>query len=374
MSLSKTPQEYLRQKLLLRRSKPLLVFSALLITIGLIGWFVFVVVKPYVTLAWDNGLTPQFVWSLVTAKTLPIRQTAGRTNILVLGIPGGNHEGPDLTDAMLVVSIEQKNPATSAFIPLPRDIWSPTLKDKINSAYHYGEARKRGGGLILAKAIAREVTNLPIDYAVTIDFSEFIKTVDIIGGIDVTIDRAFDDFDFPIAGREDDLCSGDREYRCRYKHIHFDAGIEHMNGERALEYVRSRHAGDEEGTDYARSKRQEAVLTAIKKKLATKDVVLDIDKIRKLLALYNQAIDSDLFLSDLVYLAKLMHRIDPTVFTRITIPAEAKTRKKDDLLIVAPIWQYQGRWVLVPRSENFSEIHNYIDCKLNGENCAANNL
>ena len=90
------------------------------------------------------------------------------------------------------------------------------------------------------------------------DFSGFVKAIDEVGGLDINVDNTFDDYQYPIDGMEDATCghttaelqamasdSADQaviDFPCRYMHIHFDKGLQHMNGETALEYVSSRHA------------------------------------------------------------------------------------------------------------------------------------
>ena len=58
------------------------------------------------------------------------------------------------------------------------DIWSDTLQDKINTAYAYGEAKKTGGGLTLAKAELSNIIGQPVQYAAVIDFSKFETLID----------------------------------------------------------------------------------------------------------------------------------------------------------------------------------------------------
>ena len=64
-------------------------------------------------------------------------------------------------------------------VSLPRDIWSPTLRDKINSAFHYGEEKKKGGGLTLAKFVVEEVLGQPVHYSILVDFSSFKGLIDL---------------------------------------------------------------------------------------------------------------------------------------------------------------------------------------------------
>jgi len=90
--------------------------------------------------------------------------------------------------------------------------------------------------------------------------------VDLLDGVEVDVENTFDDYRYPINGKENDLCDGDPEYDCRYEDIHFDQGLQLMSGETSLKYVRSRNAEGDEGTDFARSQRQQRLLLSFKEK------------------------------------------------------------------------------------------------------------
>lgn len=189
---------------------------------------------------------------------------ADRTNFLLLGVAGGDHEGKDLTDTIIFASINNQTGDT-ALVSIPRDLWVPSIRAKINTAYHYGEERQPGvGGYLLAKSSITEITSQPVDFVVLIDFSGFAKAIDAIGGLDIQVDNSFTDTKFPIPGKETDPCEP-----CRYETITFTAGLQHMDGATALKFVRSRQAEGDEGTDFARSKRQEKLISAFKQKLIT---------------------------------------------------------------------------------------------------------
>ena len=168
---------------------------------------------------------------------------------------------------------------------------------KINGVYADGESKRIGGGLLEAEAAISKVTGQDINYGVRIDFSGFVKAVDIIGGLDINVDNTLDDYEYPISGKEDESCGYSDEdikafsatspaeldiqqkFTCRYMHVHFDKGPNHMNGETALEYVRSRHAIGVEGGDFARSKRQEKVINAFKNKVLSAQTLINPSKL-----------------------------------------------------------------------------------------------
>lgn len=221
-------------------------------------------------------------------------------NVLVVGYGGGNHDGAYLTDTMILVHVDPKNQKVF-LVTIPRDIWIkiPTNGTngsyaKLNAAYAYGiddrqfpnkspEFMGPDGGGRLAEYAVGQVTGQTIPYFIGLDFSGFTHTIDTLGGVDINVNPAFTDPQYPIDGKEADLCGNQPDaiptldaaaatgaaelvYPCRYETLHFDAGLQHMDGATALKYVRSRHSL-EDGTDFGRSKRQEKLILAVKQKV-----------------------------------------------------------------------------------------------------------
>src|SRR3989304_1952317 len=112
---------------------------------------------------------------------------AGLTNYtevisnFILGKGGQGHEASDLTDSIIFASVSHQSSGISLF-SLPRDIWIPAIRAKINSAYYWGKQKEEGGGLILAKSTGEEVGGGAGHHGISVDFSGFIKIVDVIGG------------------------------------------------------------------------------------------------------------------------------------------------------------------------------------------------
>lgn len=300
----------------------------------------------------ETGLTPTVLWRLVFDNGAKFKAADGRTNILILGIGGGAHEGADLTDTMIVLSLDTQK-RLLAMISIPRDIWSETLKDKVNSAYHYGEEKQKGGGFILTKAIVEDVVGIPIHYAFMIDFSGFKEVIDLVGGVKVNVPKAFTDPEFPIVGKENDPCDGDPKFACRYEALHFETGLQLMNGDLALKYVRSRHAEGDEGSDFARSRRQQDVLLALKTKLTDPGVWF----FQRPLVLYralDEAMDTDMKVGELLTVGKVLARVPADKIKKISL---------DQLFTNPPLWLYGGRYILTPK-EDYPQIHDFIQKQL----------
>lgn len=288
---------------------------------------------------------------LVTGSPLP--QSLGRTNIIILGTGGDGHDGPDLADSLMLASIRLDSGKTS-LVSIPRDIWVPSLRAKINTAYHYGfEKQATTGGLLLAKSAVSEILNQPIHFAIKIDFSAFVQAVDILGGVDIDVEREFTDSEYPIPGMENDLCDGDPETKCRYETVRFTAGPQHMDGQRALKYVRSRHSTDPlEGTDFARSKRQEKVLAAIQAKLLSIKNLKNSEIYQDLYQLALDSVVTDItpqYYSTFFQLGLKMRR---QPFTTLSIEDQLENPP------ISPKYDYQ--WVLIPKGGDNSALSQQV--------------
>ncbi|MCL4360267.1 LCP family protein [Patescibacteria group bacterium] len=286
---------------------------------------------------------------IFAGKRSVLDSTGGRTNILLLGVAGGDHAGPDLTDTMLVLSLRE-GVHTLSILSVPRDIWSFTLKDKINSAYHYGEEKKQGGGMVLAQAEVEDIIGMPIHYVVVVDFSGFERIINLAGGVTLDVPEAFTDREYPVAGKENDECGGDPAYGCRYMTVHFDKGRQTLNGTRALEYVRSRHAEGNEGSDFARERRQQDVLLALREKLGNPWFWTDIRRDRALYGVAVQTIVTDMTPADMAATGVALRNIPPANIAKIAIDTE---------FTAPPAWLYGGRYVLVPR-QDYDAVHAFI--------------
>ncbi|MBU1473114.1 LCP family protein [Patescibacteria group bacterium] len=295
-----------------------------------------------------TSMTPGAVIRLLFDTGAKLQSENGRTNVLLLGVPGGNHAGADLTDTIIVLSLDVPR-KTAAMISIPRDIWSETLKDKVNSAYHYGEEKKKGGGFILAKAVVEDALGIPVHYGVLIDFSGFQSMIDEIGGVTINVPQAFTDTEFPIAGKEDDTCNNDPTFACRYESVHFDEGTQEMDGKRALIYVRSRHAKGEEGTDFARGRRQQEVLLALKEKIFSPNILFSFRRIKILVRLFDEAVDTDMTIVEALTFIKLASRT----------PRDHMRSSSIESMLQSPPISWYGRYVLVPK-ENWEAIHSFV--------------
>ena len=293
------------------------------------------------------GLIGDFVFT----PTQKVQTSENRTNILILGKAGEGHDAADLTDTIIFASISHANP-TLSLISLPRDIWIPELRAKLNSTYYWGNQKKEDGGVILTKSTVESIVGQPVHYGLVIDFSGFMKIIDVLGGVEVEVEREFVDDKYPIAGKENDECDGDLEYKCRYKTVRFEEGKKVMDGETALIFARSRNAEGDEGTDLARETRQQKILEAIQAKTLSSEVLLSPKKILAVWGVVRESVETDIDTSAGAILARRLFQTRSQIESHI-LP--------EDLLINPPAqYKYDNLYVFVPEAGDWEEVHTWV--------------
>jgi LCP family protein required for cell wall assembly len=230
------------------------------------------------------------------AAPLPVAED--RINVLLLGIDrrGGKGWG-HLTDTIIIVTVDRTH-NTAGMLSIPRDLYLPIPgngEDRINTANVYGTSQKYpGGGPALLKRTIEANFSIPIDYYVMVDFRAFEKIIDTLDGVDVNIPRALHDTKYPDPRPGDPYA---------YTTIHFDAGWQHLDGERALQYARSRMST----TDFDRAKRQQQILLAIREKALSLNL---IPKLPGLVATMGSMVKTDMTLAEMGELALLAPQVD----------------------------------------------------------------
>ena len=171
--------------------------------------------------------------------------------ILVLGVDKRPDGGDQNADVIILARLDLEG-NTLATVSLPRDLLVeiPGVgMDKINSAYNYGVTRdpsNKAAGVGLVRDTVEHNFGVMIDDYVMVDFGGFERVVDALGGVEIDVPEVIDDPNYPT-----------EDYGTR--NLHFDAGVQEMNGEEALAYARTRY-GD---NDDARRARQTQVLLAL---------------------------------------------------------------------------------------------------------------
>lgn len=261
-------------------------------------------------------------------------------NILVLGMGGPGHDGPYLTDTMLVISIDKKD-GRAAMISIPRDLLVDTYKfgkQKINSLNAYAEADRAGDGAKFVRDVAEELLRIPINYYARIDFAAFEELIDAVGGIDIDVPRAFSDPLYPRISNPAQTTT-----------VTFLAGPQHMDGQTALIYSRSRHGNNNEGNDFARNRRQQQVVLALKNKILS-GALFSPAKIKEIYQILKERVDTNINVLEAIQLVNTYKNLNPSpdkIATHILIAGPD-----------APLYAtyYNNQYVLLPKKPDFSDL------------------
>ena len=237
-------------------------------------------------------------------------------------------------------------PATQevALISLPRDLLAPIPNfgsRRINNAYALPEISNPGSGGRVASAVVSGILSIPIHYYLRLDFDGFSKLVDALGGITIDVEQTLDDEYYPIAGKEK------APETDRYEHLYIPAGRQRFNGITALKYVRSRKAKGAQGSDFARSFRQQQVMAGIRDE-ATNFDMLRPGRLGELLRIVKENLDANLQLWEMLRFYELSRNFDQSNIVRHVLDD-----RQNGLLVATNI---DGAYVLVPRAGNFSEL------------------
>jgi polyisoprenyl-teichoic acid--peptidoglycan teichoic acid transferase len=343
---------FIRLASFFRRHLVLFIIAFVLVLLGFIG---------YRAYGFLNGLhvKPQDLLSFFGQPSQNLESTNGITNFLLLGIRGEGDDSPNATDTMIILSYNQQT-KVSTMISIPRDLWVPSIQAKINSAYAYGEDASAGAGIKAAEGVILEDLGLPINYTAVINFAIFKDTIDLIGGIDIDVNPGFTDPLFPIPGMENA-----QPESSRYETITFATGSAHMDGDTALKFVRSRHAVGDEGTDFARSHRQQQVISALKQKMLTASFLLDKAKVDQFSTILDRNLKTNISQSLYPTLAKVALETKDNPMKSLSL-SDLPDENGISILYNPPETQYKGAWVLMPKDNNWSALKKYIDNRLNG--------
>lgn len=269
-----------------------------------------------------------------------------RVNLLFLGVPGKGNSAPNLTDAIIILNSTPKgeNPIG---ISIPRDLFVKTPDEnyytKINAIY-------QNYGIEAIKNKIKEITDLEIDYFIVLDLEGVKKIIDQFDGIDVVIENDIYDPQFPGIDET-------------YTVFSLNAGTHHLDGETTLKYIRSRH---QSGGDFARIKRQQQIISVLKEKILSLNLVLNFSSVLKTWKTFKNYTYTDIGLSDIKYAWSLAKKTNFDEIKFITISNQPNEPTQLLISSYVTIGKTQA-YILQPKAgiDNYEEIKNYINQSIN---------
>ncbi len=242
----------------------------------------------------------------------------GRVNILLLGKGGPEQpDGPDLTDTIIVASIDPVN-KEAGLLSIPRDLavkMDSGETTKINAVYaltkmsakshNKSDADAEKAGLDAIQKTVKDITGLPIHYYTMVDFAAFQQAVNTVGGVDVDVKTAVSEH----------MLINNKPY-----YLNVPVGNQHFDGIRALAYSRSRYTSAR--GDFDRSERQRQIIVALKSKVFSVGTFSNPAKISQLIDTFGSRVQTNLSLGEITKLYNLGQKIDSAKIQSVSLVDE----------------------------------------------------
>ena len=291
----------------------------------------------------SSGGHPTFFSTVKKIVTSADKDLAGedsdRINFLILGIGGAGHDGPELTDTIIFSSVQ---PSTKevGMMSIPRDLSVPIDGygwKKINHVNAYGEQEEYGHGPELAAETIGEILDQEIHYWVKVDFQGFEDFIDAIGGLEIDVDRSFTDPAYPIDDGEGNIIT-----------LEFEEGLQKLDGEMALQFARSRHGNNGEGSDFARAARQQKIILAVKKKLLSPTTLLNPSRITKMIDTLKENIHTNISTWEMIRLVNLGNIFDSDNISNVVLTTAPGSALYDTYV--------NGAYVILPKNNDWTPV------------------
>lgn len=282
-----------------------------------------------------------------------------RTQILLLGSGSETHDSPELTDTIIVASLNHDD-KTISMLSIPRDLWINTgngYGSRINRIYQdnidkYG----REGAMQILEETIEDIIGQEIQYYARVDFDVFKDVVDAIGGVDVTLDYKLCDEEYP-----DEFLKG-------YDPFCIDAGEQHVDGDMALRLARSRHGYylDENAdvvawsSDFDRAARQQQIISSIKSQLTSSSTLTSPSKLKGLWDSYYSNVETNMGFREMWSLACFGVDLQSNGIAQVVLNYSEVEDTVGSFLYPPERSLYGGASVLRPVGDSFTKIRKFV--------------
>lgn len=214
-------------------------------------------------------------------------------NILVVWVWWDNHQWWYLADTIIVASWRPESWWVS-MLSIPRDLyvsWS-WYAGRINWLFARGYSKWKSiqSWAEMLSAKLTQMLGIEIPYYLVADFQWFKDVVDTIWGIDIYVPESINDRTYPDSG-------------IWYEPFYISVWEQHLDGETALKYARSRHTT----SDFSRSQRQQEIIKAVIQKALTKENLTSVSKLTELYNTYTEMVTTNISSKEIIWMVRYVY-------------------------------------------------------------------
>ncbi len=323
-----------------------------------------------------QGPMSKIIHPVSLGKDIPLQKplpsdnsVAGKVwNILLMGSDNdGKFNFPDvLTQVMMIAHIDTIH-NTVTLVSIPRDSWVYVPQvggmHKIDQAFFLGANQHNSfdDGVRLARQTIEQDYGITIDRYAWVGLQGFVNVINTLGGVNINVTHPIVDDAYP----DDTGTNVQNPYD--YKRLYLAPGPQHLNGEQALEYVRSRHA-DLIG-DIGRTQRQQQVLEAVKQELNLTTVIPNIPQLFSDMSGY---LYTDISEQEMIGFAAFGRGFSTNKIQSVTLGPGTGSQDYGDFGTVYDPSVGSDQSVVFPQCQNIQPLMNQIFGLGNAQSCNIN--
>ncbi len=322
-----------------------------LITHGLLYWKAYVIAVRGFHVPWSS--------LVVVRDDLPLIDNT--MNIVGMVVSDDTRSYTTEIEALVVIHVDFSHGSID-LVHIPRDVWVSAREDTLERAYGYGEHKQPGGGIRLVKAEVSSIIGQPVQYGVVVPYRQFALMINVLGGVSVDVPHAFTDERFPVDGKENVLCEGEVSHGCRYRVVSFDQGTERMDGDRALDYMRSTVSIERGEVLWDRNNRQQEVLSAMSEDITNRWENVELSTFIDMGRVFRTTAITDMSSRDVFMCVYRIARWDYVHISTYMLP--------QSLFTYVIVDEWNNKYARKSADASWDDIHTHITCLFNqGEGC-----
>jgi anionic cell wall polymer biosynthesis LytR-Cps2A-Psr (LCP) family protein len=288
-------------------------------------------------------------------------QSKDKINFLILGLDPRNDtlEKTETTDTIIFASLNLKTFKLN-LISTPRDLWFYEKGVKINGLYPL--ALDQGSDKFnFLKDNFQKLYGQPIDHVIILSTDNLINFTNLIGGVDLYLDKGFTDKQYP----NPDYIKNPSPKIPMYKTVTFPTGWVHLDSSNITEFVRSRKGADtaaQGGTDIGRIERQQLLIQALLDKIKSGNLINTKDGAKNLYLFWDQQISKTISDTNVLQIIFVLNQnINKISLNKIEIPIGTKA---SDGIIYHPLKFINKQWVFITSDDKYQAFQKFISDSL----------